>query len=431
MIEWIRGEMVGPARPIADATVVGFTGKDFTDLVPLRRGQLSWRPAPDAEAEEVLYFDRESPHRKYGTGLLHPVGVTVLVPVVTPPPDAAMQATDTVGVDADPDEAPDADADGGGNDAVPSALPVDATDDFEVTSPDIRHPSTIGLSFCVRLNETGRIVVRLPRSRRFAWQVENLPAFLLNGRYEACKRRWTNENGAPQEGPMWRRHPAMLPETAVTVERAELVHGHVIRKAVSMPAGSPLNLVVEIFPRRQRVANVWLLTVILRNDTQPPATLDPKEAILYQTCFEVLAEGGCLEKYPESQRPFTELDEEEKSLALLYRESATWGIGHGCAAGWDAEPGQSPELLFVDVMPAVQLPSMTPDITDESGNRIQLSMRSLAGLSDNGSGPAWDSLDNLSAEYAAWIGRSRVQIENLDANFDPVATPHLVPGTPG
>ena len=425
MIEWIRGEMVGPARPIADATVVGFTGKDFIDLVPLRRGQLAWRPAPEADPEEVLYFDRESPHRKYGTGLLHPVGATVLAPVVTPPPDAAMQATDTVGVDADPDEAPDADADGGGNDAVPGALPVDATDDFEVTSPDIRHPSTIGLSFCVRLDETGRIVVRLPRSRRFAWQVENQPAFLLNGRYEACKRRWTNENGAPQEGPMWRRHPAMLPEAAVTVERAELVHGHVIRKPVSMPAGSPFNLVVEIFPRRQRVANVWLLTVILRNDTQPPATLDPKEAILYQTCFEVLAEGGCLEKYPESQRPFTELDEEEKSLALLYRESATWGIGHGCAAGWDAEPGQSPELLFVDVMPAVQLPSMTPDITDESGNRIQLSMRSLAGLSDNGSGPAWDSLDNLSAEYAAWIGRSRVQIENLDANFAPVAARHL------
>ena len=394
-------------------------------MVLLRRGQLSWRPAPDAVPEEVLYFDRESPHRKYGMGLLHPVGATVLAPVVTPPPDAAMQATDTIGVDADPDEDPDANGDGGGNDGIPGALSVDATDDFEVTSPDIRHPSTIGLSFCVRLDETGRIVVRLPRSRRFAWQEENQPPFLLNGRYEACIRRWTNENGAPQEGPMWRRHPAMSPEAAVIVERAELVHGHVVRKPVTMPDGSPLNLVIEIFPRQQVVANVWLLTIILRNATQPPAALNSKEAILYQTCFEVLAEGGGLEKYPESQRPFTELDDEEKSLAVLYRESATWGIGHGCAAGWDAEPGQSPELLFVDVMPAVQLPSMTPDISDELGNRIQLSMRSLAGLPDNGFGPAWDSLDNLSAEYAAWIERSRVQIESLDANFVPVAARHL------
>jgi hypothetical protein len=424
MIEWIRGEMVGPARPLADAAVIGFTGKDFIDLVPLRRGQLSWRPVPDAGTEEVLYFDRESPHRKYGAGLLHPVGATILTPVVTPPPDAAMQVTDTVGVDADLDEDPDADADAAG-DGVPGGLPVDATDDFEVTSPDIRHPSTIGLSFCVRLDDAGRVVLRLPRSRRFAWQVESQPPFLLNGRYEACKRRWTNENGAAQEGPMWRRHPAMSPAAEVTVERAELVHGRVVRKPVTMPAGSPLNLVVEIFPRRMAAENVWLLTVILRNDTQPSVNFDPKEAILYQTCFEVVAEGGCLEKYPESQRPFSELDDDEESLALLYRESATWGIGHGCAAGWDAEPGLSPDMLFIDVMPAVQLPSMTPDITDESGNRIQLSMRSLAGLSDHGSGPAWDSLDNLSAEYAAWIARSRAEIQNLDANFAPVAERHM------
>ena len=63
-------------------------------------------------------------------------------------------------------------------------------------------------------------------------------------------------------------------------------------------------------------------------------------------------EGGHLERYPESQRPFSQLDSEEQSLALLYRESATWGIGHGCAAGWDCEPGQEPPVLYADVMPA-------------------------------------------------------------------------------
>jgi len=425
MIDWIRGEMVGPARPIADATVIVFTDKDFNDMIPLRRGQLSWRPSPDAEAEEVLYFDREAPHRKYGMGLLHPVGSIVLTQETTPPSDVAMQASDTLGVDVDPDEDPDMDEDSGGNDAVPGALPVDATDDFEVTSPDIRHPSTIGLSFCVRLDEKGKVVVRLPRFRRFVWQSKHQSPFQLNGRYEACKRRWTNDDGAEREGPMWRRYPAMKPGASVYFSREELVHGHVVRKPVRMPDGSPLNLLVELFPRQQATENVWLVTVILRNDTRLSAALDPKEVILYQTFFEVFAQEGCLEKYPESQRPFSELDNEEKSLALLYRDSATWGIGHGCAAGWDAEAGQSPESLFVDVMPAVQLPSMTPDITDQSGSRIQLSMRSLAELPDSGNGPAWDSLDNLCGEYAAWIERSRAQIKNMDANFAPVAARHL------
>jgi hypothetical protein len=76
-------------------------------------------------------------------------------------------------------------------------------------------------------------------------------------------------------------------------------------------------------------------------------------------------------------------------------------------------------------MPAVQLPSMTPDIEDAEGNRIQLSMRALAALPDDGLGPAWQSLENLSAEYAAWIQRGRAQVAAFDARFGLVATRHL------
>src|ERR1035438_1814044 len=102
MIEWIRGEVVGPSRPLADATIVEFTNKEFPDAVPLRRGALAWHPDPVAEPEEVLYYDRESPHRKYGAGLLHPAPAPALAPVVAPPPDQiALQATDTVGVETE------------------------------------------------------------------------------------------------------------------------------------------------------------------------------------------------------------------------------------------------------------------------------------------------------------------------------------------
>jgi Helicase conserved C-terminal domain len=428
MIEWIRGEVVGPSRPLADATIVEFTNKEFPDAVPLRRGALAWRPDPVAEPEEVLYYDRESPHRKYGAGLLHPAPAPALAPVVAPPPDKiALQATDTVGVETEPepDQAQKAGADAENNDAAPSASASDATEDFEVTSPDIRHPSTVGISFCVRLNEHGRIIVRLPRTRRFAWQADNTPPFRLNGRYESGKRRWTDDQGRPQEGPIWRRYSATLPDSEIVITRGDLVTGHPVRRDVTMPESSPLSLRVEVFPRYRKDEDVWLLTVVLRNSTQPAGAQEPREAILYQTYFEVVADGGGIQKYPESKRPFDQLDSEEQSLALLYRESATWGIGHGCAAGWDAEPGQSPTLLFADVMPAVQLPSMTPDIEDAEGNRIQLSMRALAALPDDGLGPAWQSLENLSAEYAAWIQRGRDQVAALDARFGPVATRHL------
>jgi hypothetical protein len=421
MIEWIRGELVGPSRPLADAAVIEFTDREFVDAVALRSGPLAWRPEPDEVLQEILYFQRESPHRKYGAGLLHP-GAAAALP---PPDEVALQAADTIGAEADPDVVPVTDEDSDEREAGEVSGSFDATEDFEVTSPDVRHPSTIGISFCVRLSKDGRVIVRLPQSQRFAWQQSDSSPFHMNGRYESCKRRWTDDQGRMHEAPVWRRHPAVLPESEIIIDRHDIVAGRPIRRDVTMQEGSPLNLRIEVFPRYREEEDVWLLTIVLRNSTQLDGTQEPRAAVLYQTYFEVAAERGSIEKYPESQRPFEQLDSEEQSLALLYRESATWGVGHGCAAGWDAEPGQSPAVLFVDVMPAVQLPSMTPDIEDAQGNQIQLSMRALASLPEDGLGPAWQSLENLSVEYASWIQRGRNQVAALDPRYRSVATRHL------
>lgn len=432
MIEWMRGEMVGPARPLSDPQMASFTNRDFTDFMPMRRGPLAWQPAPDAAIQEVLYYDRESPHRKYGMGLLH---APVLSPLA-PPPDQAAQAalhtTDTIGAELGADEQPDEAGDNQAeendetedSDLATSNRP-DPSDDFEVTSPDVRHPSTIGISFCVRLDKRGSVVVRLPQGRRFFWQPEGMQQFQLNGRYEACTRRWTDENGVAKTGPIWRRVPAVLSDAAVTIDRAELVHGRVVYKDVTMPQGSPIALRVEVFPRLFRGReNFWLLTVVLRNSTDPATVQNQHEAILYQTFFEVSVLEGGFEKYPESRRPFNQLDTEEQSLSLLYRESATWGIGHGCAAGWDADPNEAPASLYADVLPAVQLPSMTPDI-ELNGSPVSLSMRSLANLPDDGSGEAWQSLEDLVSGYAAWIRQKRAEVTGLSADLASVAKRHL------
>lgn len=425
IIEWVRGEIVGPSRPLGEAALIEFGGKEFMDLVPLRHGPLAWRPEPAAETHEVLYFERESPHRKYGAGVLHP-GTALFGN--TSPDETAANAMDPLGAEADSDETiPTAtETDEAGNlngDGEGGASPAsDESDDFEVTSPDVRRPSTMGISFCARLDREGRVVIRLPQSRRFAWQNLNSARFGLNGRYEECTRRWTDQNGAAKNAPMWRRLPAVGPACEVAFARSELVSGRKTSKIVSMPDASPLALQVDIFPRHRTQDDTWLLTVVLRNTSQGG---NPRESVLYQSYFDAAIDGGTLMKYPESERPFDQLDLEERSLALLYREAATWGIGHGCAAGWDAGPGEAPTVIYADVMPAVQLPSMTPDIEDAQGNRIQLSMRELASLPDDGEGAAWQSLDNLVAEYGAWISRCRDEVAGLGQNLSTVADRHL------
>jgi hypothetical protein len=425
LIDWVRGEIVGPSRPITDVTVIEFHGEDFNDATAMRSGPLAWRPEPDAPAQEVLYYQRETPHRKYGAGVLHPGPQFASAPrEVAAEAQVAAEAADTLGIEPDTDDLQE--AVDGEEDERPEGDDADASDDFEVTSSDIRHPSTIGISFCVRLTADDRIVVRLPQSKRLCWQEPTDPEFPLNGRYEPCTRRWIDDEGHPKEAPMWRRVPAIMPDTAITIESSGLVSGRVRRYAVPMPAGSPLILQLEVFPRRVRNQDgLWLLTVVLRNMSQPVQGRNPREAVLYQTYFEVLAERGQLEKYPESQRPFDQLDAEEQSLSLLYRESATWGIGHGCAAGWDTEPGQSPTLLYADVMPAVQTPSMTPDIKDAQGHAIQLSMRALASLPEDGQTGAWQALDKVAAEYDNWIHARNAELSRLPTHLRSVAHRHL------
>src|SRR5260370_16210886 len=282
IIEWIRGELIGPSRLLAEANVIEFAEGEFVDPVPLRRGPLAWRPEPDSALEEVLYYERESPHRKYGAGLLHPGAA----PTTTPQPDeVALHAADTIGAEPNADEVVAEDDSLDERAEEEGTVSFDATDDFEVSSPDIRHPSTIGISFCVRLAEDGRIVVRLPQTRRFPWQAADSPTFAMNGRYEPCKRRWTDDQGRAQENSIWRRHPAMVADSQIVINRSDLVAGRPVRRDVTMPENSPLNLAAEVFPRYREEEDVWLLTVVLRNSTQVAGAAEPRTAVLYQTYF--------------------------------------------------------------------------------------------------------------------------------------------------
>jgi hypothetical protein len=424
LIAWIRGDLVGPTAFHKAPSTATFLDRVFQDPEPDRKGALAWYPAPDSRPEEVLYYERESPHRKYGVGLLHPAAIVK-------PEESAAASSDPLGADGDEDDASAEEAEPADTyDQSNERSASDDGDDFEVTGPDVRRPSTIGVSFCARLGDSGRILVQLPIHRRLSWQGEGDSPISLNGRYERVTRRSPNRDGSMRESNIWRRVPALNIDTVIAINRSELEQGRKIERDVPAAAGSPILLRVEVFPRALQGSNgVWLLTAVLRNISSQSngqnAHRGPLETILYQTFFEISVENGCIEPYPESQRPLEDLDSDEQSLALLYRESATWGIGHGCAAGWEADPDVSPTSIFADVMPAVQLPSMTADVFDNDGNPIQLSMRELANLSENGEGPAWNSLEKIAAEYGRWIEARRAELIDLPVGLADIGESHL------
>ena len=413
MVEAIRAEIVGPSRSVAEPSLIAFNGNTHLHEGEFLAGPQVWRPAGSDVVQEVMYYNRESPHRNYGAGQLHPPGERTI--------DEATRAAS-----ASNEKEEDVDEGGGETDkGSPVILESDGQDDFEVTSPDQRRNSTIGMSFRVRLGVGGVIRLSLPQSVLFKWQDPASLPFDVNGWYEPCKLESAVNH---EKRDAWRRLSAVSEVSYVDLNSTELNDRRVIKKDIPMAPGCPVRLRLEILPRKHNDGEgCWLITVVLRNVTELTSDhfeSDKKQRILFQTYYQVGVTEGDFITYPESQRPFENLDKDEQSLALLYRDSGTFAIGHNCAAAWDSLPGESPAFLYADVMPAVQLPSMTPDIK-VGGVKLEIPIRDMADLSTNGAGPGWDMLSSLSSGYRDWITSERAKANALPEKYRIIAATHL------
>ena len=414
MIEAIRSEVVGPSRPKVPVSMIQFEGNTHTYEGEYLEGPKNWT-VPDTEfPQEVLHYNRESPHRNYGAGQLHPPGEETI--------DAVSRAAAATNEKDDDEENPDSPNNGK---IDPVFSESDGQDDFEVTSPDQRLNSTMGMSFRVRLSTSGIIRISLPKNVLFNWQERNAAPFEVNGWYEACKVQSVQKKEAREA---WRRRPAVFADSYVEVKSTEFVDRKVIARPIRVANGCPINLIAQIYPRKHNDGDgCWLITVVVRNSTELLPTLtekEKKERILFQSYYQISISGGDFITYPESQRPFEHLDKDEQSLALLYRDSGTYAIGHNCAAAWDSLPGQSPKFIYADIMPAVQLPSMTPDI-EINGEKLEIPIRDLAELSTDGSGIGWEMLSKLSSGYRNWIIAERNKVNALPEKYKDIASSHL------
>lgn len=417
LISYIRGEIMGPASPMHAPEHIRFDGTIFSDPKTDRLGALTWSLADDGESHEILYYRREAPSRKYGVGLLFSDGASS---GASDPAVRAAESTDHTGIDAAGSEGDDPDEEG----VDPSAAGADSADhddEFEIANRDNRRPSTMGISFCVRLKDASRVTIRFPQRRRFFWCPDE-KGVQLNGWYEKCVRRRLDREGVQHDDDAWRRRPVASHDTVVAFHAYELAHGkRAERKYVPVLEGCGLKLAFDVYPRLlDRKEGIWLMTVVIRNLT----TGNDPSSTLYQAFFEVAVEEGSLHPYPESARAFDKMDLDEQSMVLLYRDAATWGIGHGCAAGWEDVASGVPRSIYADVMPAVELPSMTPDI-EIDGVSVKFSMDALSCLSDDPTGDGWHSLHQLAGGYSSWIDLRRTEIPSRGPNLASVAKRHL------
>jgi hypothetical protein len=420
LLEWLRSELVGPQladhfpenhsklrkleqplaiQPEGGAPAVQASPDKHTILFHPLAGKL----------QEIVWYKRESPHQRYGAGLLHPEE-TETEDRGSPSQAGGGEDRPADGGDQAPDVEPDVPVPAGDDGE-------EEDDDLEIAARDRFRPSTMAISFHAELPEGARLNLTLPEEVHLPWQ-QGTRTFPVNGWYRPMKIRasYKKKDGLKSyEMYGFARYPLQSGGVVVSIPRSEFQDRSTIRKQVvltptaGIPA-CPLKLAFLVYSRE--LDGKWLLTVVLRNLGEKG--IPAREQVLFQTHFEVGLQGPGAKflPYPESHVRFEELTAEEQNLELLYSDQPIWGTGHGCAVAWDGDqPSAPPPRLRAEVLPAVETPSMTPDITDETGTPLRVFLHDLIQLPENKDQGGWATLKKLRDLYKAWIEKRQKEVE--------------------
>jgi hypothetical protein len=378
----LRRELVGPDPQ----------GDPFDPDTDAISEDSAWMPRRQSgDGEEIL--TRDSPDRRYGIGVLYSRGgrsrgADELVPGEAPPDEPA--------VETDPEVASERfqAAAAGALDNLAGEPP---SDDLDLSGANDFRPTTMAITFLADLPAGSTVRLELSAGR---YQERDIAA----GKQA---RSW------------WFRSPCAL--TAVWTGEALLDRAG--RHSGSLTAENLDGLEIEPFAvSRPRPDGTSLITAGLTNST-PGAT---PNHFLYQVALTVTVEGthGRPLILPYPKAPNSVRDAEEESIDLLYRAVPTFAVGHGCAAGWD--PGEVPDRcsdVRAEPLPAVETPSITPQIFDAGGSELRIPMAPLAGLIENDSGR--QSLSDVIDLYEQWINDREAELPALNAGHQATGRVHL------
>lgn len=191
-----------------------------------------------------------------------------------------------------------------------------------------------------------------------------------------------------------------------------------------------LTFQLQVYARKldnKNTGEELLVTVSATNITENNQFKD-MEKMLYQSQLSIeLGEGtGWFLPYPNSMHGTeSSNDEEVLSSQLLYRNANTYALGHGCSADWISEDESSRiKKLSTTFLPEQEVINMTPDIKDQFGNELSLSMMELAGAKSK-SKPAVEILSSLIESYEKWIEDRLKEIGDIEIWLQPTAIRHL------
>lgn len=373
--------------------------------------------------QEVVYYSRENPKRKYGIGILHPQHKSGEQPEGIDDRIGFTVAPGETDIEHEPNQEEIAEEDRVAAVGDRENIDTDAGAEPEALRTHSFKSSSMGISFCVHLPVGSGIEIFFPQTNKFQWQISSGDPLPVNGCYfPVVLRKQIKKNDDPLEINGHRRVPAFAPGAVIGISASDLQSDSYRKQPVPVAEGIYLLMRISYRARRIEGSEKWLVTVTLINETEARLG-NTMNASLFQSFFNVkCVDGASFEPYPEP--PQIVDDDEKRSLELLYRNSKTWGIGHNCAAGWITS-GDCINEVFADVFPVIETASMTPDILAKDKTELKFSMIELSELDANGSMDTWNKLYQIRDEYRDWLSERRTDAAKLETQYQSAALKHL------
>jgi hypothetical protein len=282
-----------------------------------------------------------SPSKRYGVGVLHPAAMATNA-------DSDAEAAANGPVESDQPMASDGLTDilrGMG-----AGTPEFADDDdFDLGETQAKKPSAMGVTGLIEF-ANGQLSVCLEGAR-----------------YEKIKV--TFDDGTREQDWYLRRPFRMVsrPVNSVDVGR-----GRTRRTLDFEHEGRPPGVLGELHFRPTHSGQGMYCTAVIANSR----TSGQGQSAIFQASVSVTLDGGSSFLPMDRAGGFAD-DREEEELALLYRDSQSYAVGHGCAADWKVEAGHCFSIRS-EVLPVVQTTPLTADLKDEQGNNLSVGMAELA-----------------------------------------------------
>lgn len=197
-------------------------------------------------------------------------------------------------------------------------------------------PASVGLSFAIHLDETR---IRVECSGASYAHVEKAPRASADAAGAAAPRKW-------------QRYALTGEEDSESIDFDPGMREHQVQNVLNGRAN------IHLHVRTVEGARVATVTMVNAREKEEREALNVED-VIFQAGLRCTPEKG-VPAYPEPPR--LSEDPEAQELALQYRDSPSYAVGHGCGTGWDQPCDAEVAWVETDFLPSLEVPPVTAEV---------------------------------------------------------------------